>query len=301
MSLTKQTKTNGSEEKYLSIADAADVLGVSTKTLRRWETAGKLVAARSKGGHRQYHLYDLVSLKNSHSTKSENKNQLTVEKAAEALDVSTKTLRRWETQGTLTPKRTSGGHRRYSLGQIKDFKKRSYQARASRENLQASPKTAFPTSQAQLPLDFDTFRSYSVLNPDSLHLITSEVKRPLMIAFAIVASLALLSLSMKLAPRFEGTQLGQKITTDLYQSASRSTPSSSPLASQFTTHPQELESRVLQAESVNEDVIFAINIPTNLRALATFEQGQTTTGLATFENIEASGDLAVNGGDITTT
>jgi len=43
---------------------------------------------------------------------------LTVGEAAIALGVSTSTLRRWDKQKKLIPKRTKGGQRRYSLSQI---------------------------------------------------------------------------------------------------------------------------------------------------------------------------------------
>lgn len=36
------------------IAEAASKIGVSTKTLRRWEESGKLIPRRSSGGHRYY-------------------------------------------------------------------------------------------------------------------------------------------------------------------------------------------------------------------------------------------------------
>ena len=42
--------------KLLSIGDAAEWLGVSTQTLRRWEREGKLVPShRTPGGQRRYH------------------------------------------------------------------------------------------------------------------------------------------------------------------------------------------------------------------------------------------------------
>jgi putative resolvase len=39
---------------YLSIREAAEYLGVSQPTLRRWDKAGKLVAKRTLGNHRRY-------------------------------------------------------------------------------------------------------------------------------------------------------------------------------------------------------------------------------------------------------
>jgi len=42
--------------KLLSIGAAADALGVSTGTLRRWEASGRLVPTRTEGGQRRYDL-----------------------------------------------------------------------------------------------------------------------------------------------------------------------------------------------------------------------------------------------------
>ena len=42
----------------LSIQEAADLLGVSTNTLRRWETEGKITSERTVGGHRRYQVSD---------------------------------------------------------------------------------------------------------------------------------------------------------------------------------------------------------------------------------------------------
>ncbi len=47
-------------KKLVSISEAAEVLGVSMTTLRRWEASGKLVAEHTAGGHRRY---DLAKLK----------------------------------------------------------------------------------------------------------------------------------------------------------------------------------------------------------------------------------------------
>jgi len=47
-------------ERIIGIGEAADALGVSITTLRRWEAAGKLVAEHTAGGHRRY---DLVTLR----------------------------------------------------------------------------------------------------------------------------------------------------------------------------------------------------------------------------------------------
>ena len=41
-------------DKLISISEAADLLGVSATTLRRWEKEGKLIPDRTPSGHRRY-------------------------------------------------------------------------------------------------------------------------------------------------------------------------------------------------------------------------------------------------------
>ncbi len=56
-----QTCANASDmERLVGIGEAAQVLGVSITTLRRWEAAGRLSAEHTAGGHRRY---DLVKLR----------------------------------------------------------------------------------------------------------------------------------------------------------------------------------------------------------------------------------------------
>ncbi|OGM63284.1 hypothetical protein A3A76_04530, partial [Candidatus Woesebacteria bacterium RIFCSPLOWO2_01_FULL_39_23] len=50
---------------YLTIHEAAAFLKVSTKTLRRWEKSGLLLAQRTSGGHRRYDIYSLDFFKKS--------------------------------------------------------------------------------------------------------------------------------------------------------------------------------------------------------------------------------------------
>ncbi len=48
------------EEKLLTISEAAEILGISIDTLRRWDKSGKLVAIKKDGGtHRYYREKDL--------------------------------------------------------------------------------------------------------------------------------------------------------------------------------------------------------------------------------------------------
>ena len=46
-------------ERFVGIGEAAEALGVSITTLRRWEAEGRLVAEHTPGGHRRYNLAKL--------------------------------------------------------------------------------------------------------------------------------------------------------------------------------------------------------------------------------------------------
>jgi excisionase family DNA binding protein len=51
------------EEMPVSIGKAAEILGVSVKTVRRWSEAGKLRFERSPSGHRRYYVQDVKRVK----------------------------------------------------------------------------------------------------------------------------------------------------------------------------------------------------------------------------------------------
>ena len=46
-------------DRLAGIGEAADVLGVSIPTLRRWEAASKIEVIHTSGGHRRYDLAEL--------------------------------------------------------------------------------------------------------------------------------------------------------------------------------------------------------------------------------------------------
>jgi excisionase family DNA binding protein len=50
------------ETELVSIGEAAKMLGVTCRTLRNWEKAGKIAPARTLGKHRRYKLVDIKAL-----------------------------------------------------------------------------------------------------------------------------------------------------------------------------------------------------------------------------------------------
>ena len=50
------------EDKLITITEAANILGVSKITLRRWDNSGKFKAMRTLGNVRRYSLNDINNL-----------------------------------------------------------------------------------------------------------------------------------------------------------------------------------------------------------------------------------------------
>jgi len=46
-------------EKYYRISEASLLLGVCSKTIRRWESAGTIACKRTIGGHRRISIYEI--------------------------------------------------------------------------------------------------------------------------------------------------------------------------------------------------------------------------------------------------
>jgi len=69
----QNTNISGQNEQagLLSIGGAAEFLGISIDTLRRWEKKGKVVAFRSPGGHRYFEKEKLKNLFNQKYTRDE--------------------------------------------------------------------------------------------------------------------------------------------------------------------------------------------------------------------------------------
>src|SRR5258708_18742619 len=60
---------NNTPVQLLTIQEAAKYLKVSTKTLRRWDSAGVISPVRTTGGHRRYNISDLNNLKQGRKAK----------------------------------------------------------------------------------------------------------------------------------------------------------------------------------------------------------------------------------------
>jgi putative resolvase len=63
-------------DKLLKISESANLLGVSTSTLRRWERQKKLMPERTRGGQRRYRLSKIKPYAVRNSEISKNKKTL---------------------------------------------------------------------------------------------------------------------------------------------------------------------------------------------------------------------------------
>ena len=61
------------KEKGVTVSIAADILGVSLRTLRLWDKSGVLSAKRSKNGYRRYLVSELESFKKKKNLPRKNK------------------------------------------------------------------------------------------------------------------------------------------------------------------------------------------------------------------------------------
>ncbi len=107
--------------RYLSIDEALRALGVSVDEFKKLEASGKITPLTTLNGSKLYRSQEIEFLKTSFSHQSSQKlqdsmtnnskqeNSLTVEAAGQALQVSTKTIRRMISRGQLTASRSDRG------------------------------------------------------------------------------------------------------------------------------------------------------------------------------------------------
>jgi excisionase family DNA binding protein len=58
------------EQRSFSLKEASKMLGVSTKTLRRWDNAGKIKTFRTEGNHRRIYESEVLRLQRKPKTKN---------------------------------------------------------------------------------------------------------------------------------------------------------------------------------------------------------------------------------------
>ncbi|MBU0845941.1 MerR family DNA-binding transcriptional regulator, partial [Patescibacteria group bacterium] len=115
-----------STRSLFTIIQAAEILGVSPKTIRRLKSKG--IVSPQRGSNRQILLSikDLDILRNVLKKPLDSKTY-SVADTAKILGVSKDTIRRWEKEEKLESIRTTGGHRRFATEAIRGVKEKKYQ------------------------------------------------------------------------------------------------------------------------------------------------------------------------------
>lgn len=184
----------------LKISDAAKFLGISNDTLRRWELQGKITALRSTHDRRSYSLLDLTQLKEAQD------DLLSISEAAKLLKVSTKTLRRWDQSGKLTPIRGSK-ERLYSRQNILAMSTSSKKKKSTSEQKPAVDDIALPKQ------DWEIFAvktsSPLIIRPIDQKIQFAEIKKGVL----LIGSMTLLLLAVTLGLNTWNPQLANDFFT----------------------------------------------------------------------------------------
>ncbi len=109
------TETRVHSQEYVTVREAANLLGVSIDTVRRWEKAGRLPAERLDGRNRHFKLSDLQAFLDQRP--------MTTSAVAAELGISASTVRRLESQGLLYPERDAFGKRLYNRESVKAYQR----------------------------------------------------------------------------------------------------------------------------------------------------------------------------------
>src|SRR5260221_3549248 len=100
-------------QKIVPIRVAAEILGVSIDTIRRWDKEGFLHSERPNGKDRYFSVEEREKVKLP--------KPLSISEVASRLHISQSTLRRLETRGFIHPERDSSGERVYTQKSLENF------------------------------------------------------------------------------------------------------------------------------------------------------------------------------------
>ena len=67
-------------DKLLTLKETEQLLNVSKSTLQRWDNSGKLIALRTKGGHRRYKQSDIERLIGENKNEDAKQEQRKIER-----------------------------------------------------------------------------------------------------------------------------------------------------------------------------------------------------------------------------
>ncbi len=188
------------KDNLISITRAAESLNVSTRTLQRWEKLPNFPQPyRTPGGSRRYSPTQLQEIQNWKQNKTQPPQNVThhpISQTAQQLNVSPRTLQRWEKLPNFPqPYRTPGGSRRYTSDQINQIKTWHQQQSTTPSPDVSPPPTFTPPPESETPfLPSPYLSSQTPPTPSSQPTKPPSTSKRLPIGqIAIIAALLLLT------------------------------------------------------------------------------------------------------------
>lgn len=283
----------------LSIHQAAQVLGVSTKTLRRWEESKILIPLRSEGGHRRYRLSEIhkfkkhrdINKQSLHKTANSDsiKNSLIGQPKIDSVQVHVQDLSTSSERPSLPielpvfePLVTVQEQPEIVATKPAPEERFEYALNHKLEEGVFSQPTPAPVT---LPFETEQLPVPSTVNLyQGLH---HDQKRFLARGAVLVMAMVALFLLSRFVPGTAITQLGQRlplpgsirqVLEEKFQAFSQGADK------RLLALKPNNKGKVLGDSEVTDDITFNVNVPTNLRNV--FIQGDAT----------ASGSLNVGSG-----
>ena len=213
-----------------------------------------------------------------------NKDLLTIQEAAEILGVSTKTLRRWDKAGTLIPTRTQGNQRRYTKEQIITFKNRR------------SLPFAYPSALSQ---DTKSLTSEVVLRPRHTSEVVSYRVPNIFKVGIIVVSLCLLVLLLGVSI-FSKHGARELFSGDVILSMAKNLLDPSSRLG-VTQDDKKIEGSVLAESTIDNSLLFNVNIPSKFAEDSEFLKGISAVEIATLSGGIITQDQDIDAGTGTLT
>ena len=236
---------------------------------------------------------------------------LTIDQASAYLKISSKTLRRWEDKGVITPLRTAGGHRRYTLEQIKEFRVKSNRKKIISAMIAeyidspvkytpepVAPKLPGKIVKPVLTQSTDTSGLYQTANLK--HVFVNMAKPHKFLAMFSVLALVIIT----------ATTFGYKIVLKSDLKIGQ-LDSNNPI---YNKQNNFQEMKKLLVEDANNkaagvlaatsfsNVKFSVNVESTFRQDSAFLQNvNIDQNAAIGGSVDIAGNLAVNGGNVTTT
>jgi excisionase family DNA binding protein len=95
----------------ITLIQAAEILGLHERTVRRWVSAGKMPPRIKKGRVKKFPRADIEAMVKTNTTHSTE--FITLTEAAQMLGMTERTVRRWVSAGKMPPRIKKGNAKKF--------------------------------------------------------------------------------------------------------------------------------------------------------------------------------------------